>query len=103
MCAAHRRHPIAWQVYSRKARAATFVLAERAKLEGELDALCTTAEAEASRKYAAGDAAGGQARLNELAIAVGGKATAAWVATWQALLVKYVDGKVGTPCPSAGR
>jgi hypothetical protein len=85
---------VADQVYSRKDRAAAYVRARRAELEAELDTMCETAEAAAVARYHAGDAAGGQAVLNRHAVAAGAKATSAWVATWQALMVKFVDGKV---------
>jgi len=85
---------VADQVYSRKDRAAAYVRARRAELEAELDTMCETAEAAAVARYHAGDAAGGQAVLNRHAVAAGAKATSAWVATWQALMVKFVDGKI---------
>ena len=91
---------VADQVYGRKARAAPIVLQAREQLEAELDALAAAAEKEATPKYIAGDVAGGEAVLNRLALTVGGKATAAWAALWQRLIVTFVDGKVMSADPS---
>lgn len=71
-------------------------------LEAKLVAALQLAEAEAEAAFGAGDDAKGLAILSEHAIDAGATATAAWRELWQALLVKFIDGRVTKPDPTDG-
>ena len=81
---------VADQVYSKFDRAAPVVTDARLRLQRELTELAADAKAKAA--FEAGDAATGLGLLDDHAMAVGATATAAWLALWQSLLVKFIDG-----------
>ena len=93
---------VADQVYSKSDRAAPLVKEAQRALDSRLLAALDRAEAEASAAFAAGDAARGAALLSEHAVAAGATASAAWRELWQALLVKFVDGRVTVADPTNG-
>ncbi|KAL1527248.1 hypothetical protein AB1Y20_015924 [Prymnesium parvum] len=85
---------VADQVYTRLDRAAPVVREARQRLDAELEADLAATDAAAAAAFAAGEEERARALLDAHAVSVGGKASAAWKALWEQLVVQFIDGRI---------